>query len=48
VPTSFLVHRLEQSRVVRTGRMEYFDGPVLGVLAWVTDISESVAEEPAE
>jgi hypothetical protein len=48
VPTSFLVHRLEQSRVVRTGRMEYFDGPVLGVLAWVTDISESVEEEPAE
>ena len=48
MPTSYLVHRLEQSRVVRTGRMEYFDGPVLGVLAWVTDISESVAEEPAE
>jgi hypothetical protein len=48
VPTSFLVHRLEQSRVVRAGRMEYFDGPVLGVLAWVTDISDSVAEEPAQ
>jgi hypothetical protein len=48
VPTSFLVHRLEQSRVVRTGRMEYFDGPVLGVLAWVTDISDTVAEEQAE
>jgi hypothetical protein len=48
VPTSFLVHRLEQSRVVRTGRMEYFDGPVLGVLAWVTDISDTVTEEQTE
>jgi hypothetical protein len=47
-PTSFLLHRLEQSRVVRTGRMEYFDGPVLGVLAWVTDISDTVAEEQME
>jgi hypothetical protein len=47
VPTSFLVHRLEQSRVVRTGRMEYFDGPVLGVLAWVTDISDR-SRRPAE
>lgn len=46
--TSFLVHRLEQSRVIRTGRMEYFDGPVLGVLAWVTDVSEAVTEEPPE
>jgi hypothetical protein len=48
VPASFLVHRLEQSRVVRTGRMEYFDGPVLGVLAWVTDISDTVTQEQAE
>ena len=47
-PTGFLVHELVQSRVVRTGRMEYFDGPVLGVLAWVTDISETVAERPLE
>lgn len=42
-PTSFLVHRLEQSRVVATGRMEYFDGPVLGVLAWISDISDRFA-----
>lgn len=47
-PTGFLVHELVQSRAVRTGRMEYFDGPVLGVLAWVTDISETVAERPVE
>ena len=47
-PTGFLLHRLAQSRVVRTDRMEYFDGPVLGVLAWVTDISETVAEGPVE
>ena len=48
VPTSFLVHRLEQSRAVRAGRMEYFDGPVLSVLAWITDISDAVAEEPVQ
>lgn len=45
--TSFLVHRLEQSRVVATGRMEYFDGPVLGVLAWISDISDRFAEAQA-
>jgi len=47
-PRAFLVHRLEQSRPVRSGRMEYFDGPVLGVLAWVSDISDTVVEEPPE
>ena len=26
--------------------MEYFDGPVLGVLAFITDISDTVDEEP--
>ena len=46
-PSAFLVHRLEQSRPVRSGRMEYFDGPVLGVLAWVSDISDTVVE-PAD
>jgi hypothetical protein len=46
-PSSFLVHRLEQSRSVRSGRMEYFDGPVLSVLAWISDISDTVpAEQP--
>jgi hypothetical protein len=48
LPSSFLIHRLEQSRPVRTGRMEYFDGPVLGVLAWVSDISDTVVVEPTE
>jgi len=42
LPSGFLVHRLEQSRPVRTGRMEYFDGPVLGVLAWVTEVTDQV------
>jgi len=37
-PASFLVHNLEQSRQVRSGRMEYFDGPVLGVLVFITSI----------
>lgn len=37
-PASFLVHKLEQSRQVRSSRMEYFDGPVISVLAWITTI----------
>lgn len=36
VPTSFLIHKLKQSRQVKSQRMEYFDSPVLGVLAWIT------------
>ncbi len=36
VPTSFLIHNLKQSRQVKSKRMEYFDSPVLGVLAWIT------------
>jgi len=40
VPAGFLVQRLEQSRSIRTGRMEYFDGPVLGVLAWISKVSD--------
>jgi len=35
-PTSFEVHKLQQRRQVRTDRMEYFDGPVIGVLAYIT------------
>lgn len=38
VPDAFRVYRLDQTRQVRTGRMEYFDGPVLGVLAWITRV----------
>lgn len=41
-PDSFRVYRLRQSRQVRTGRMEYFDSPVLGVLVYISDV------EPAE
>ena len=37
-PTSFLVHALEQSRQVKSNRMEYFDGAVLSVLAWITSV----------
>lgn len=39
-PSSFLVHELKQRRQVRTGRMEYFDGPVFGVLAYITEVAE--------
>ena len=37
-PSSFRVHSLKQSRQVKSGRMEYFDGPVLGVLAFITPV----------
>lgn len=47
-PSGFLVHRLEQSRPVRSGRMEYFDSPVLGVLAWVTDMGDSINPATAD
>jgi len=43
--TGFLVHEFEQNRQVRSARMEYFDGPVVGVLAWITSIPlEDTAE----
>lgn len=47
VPAAFRVHRLQQRRQVRTGRLEYFDTPVLGVLALITDVSHllTVTEE---
>lgn len=38
---AYYVFPIRQSRQVRTGRMEYFDSPVLGVLAWVTEIELS-------
>jgi hypothetical protein len=44
-PSKFLVHGLEQSRQVRSGRMEYFDGPVIGVLAWIMSIPLAEAGE---
>ncbi|MDX1379693.1 MAG: CsiV family protein [Xanthomonadales bacterium] len=44
-PDAFDIHRLEQTRQVRLRRMEYFDGPVLGVLAWITRVSASTGEE---
>jgi len=36
--SAFQVHELRQSRQIRTGRMEYFDSPVLGALLWVSEI----------
>ena len=44
LPDAFDVYRLEQSRQVRLRRMEYFDGPVLGVLAWITPVTESAGD----
>jgi hypothetical protein len=34
----YRIHRLQQSRQVKSGRMEYFDSPVIGVLAYLTRI----------
>ena len=48
VPAAFRVHHIEQSRPVRSGRMEYFDGPVLGVLVWLSDISDTIVEQETE
>jgi hypothetical protein len=45
-PSSYRVHELKQSRQVRSGRLEYFDGPVLGVLALITVIQGDSEEEP--
>ena len=45
-PPAFRVHSLEQSRQVKSGRMEYFDGPVLSVLAFITPIRISDSESP--
>lgn len=39
------VHELLQSRQVRSGQMEYFDGPVIAVLAWITAIPLADPEE---
>lgn len=46
LPSSFLVQNLQQSRQVKTGRMEYFDGPVLSVLAFITSIEAEGGETP--
>jgi hypothetical protein len=46
VPSAFLVHGLQQSRQVKTRRMEYFDGPVLSVLAFITSIKVETRDPP--
>ncbi len=47
-PSSFLIHTLKQSRQVKSQRMEYFDSPVLGVLAWITpfELEDELETEP--
>lgn len=45
-PELFRVYELKQRRQVRTGRMEYFDTPVLGVLAFITSIEPETGESP--
>lgn len=44
-PSSFLVFNLTQSRQVKTGRMEYFDSPVVGLLAYISRIEPEQAED---
>ncbi|MEJ2400971.1 MAG: CsiV family protein [Xanthomonadales bacterium] len=45
VPTAFRVYALEQNRQVKTGQVEYFDGPVLSVLAYITAIETEPAAD---
>jgi hypothetical protein len=44
-PDAFEVHKIQQRRQVRTDRMEYFDGPVIGVLAYITTFDMESAIE---
>lgn len=41
----YRIHRLQQSRQVKTARMEYFDSPVIGVLAYLTRIEAEETQE---
>ena len=45
-PSAFLVHTLQQSRQVKTARLEYFDGPVLSVLAFISSIQSDSVDTP--
>ena len=45
VPTAFRVFDMEQNRQVKTGQVEYFDGPVLSVLAYITAIEPETTED---
>ncbi len=46
-PSSFLVHSLKQSRQVKSRRLEYFDGPVLSVLAYISPVELEPSEDQA-
>ena len=45
---AWVVHKLSQSRQVRTNKYEYFDGPTFAVLAMITRIDPLTAEEQQE
>jgi hypothetical protein len=45
VPSAFLVFDMEQNRQVKTGQVEYFDGPVLSVLAYITAIEPEPGDD---
>ena len=47
-PEAFLVHSLKQSRQVQILDMEYFDGPVIAVLALVTRVSAASDQDELE
>lgn len=44
-PPLLRLHRLQESRQIKTDQIHYFDGPYLGVLARVTSIADQ-ADEP--
>lgn len=44
-PSAFRVFDMRQRRQVRTGQVEYFDSPVLGVLAYFTELEPEAEED---
>lgn len=45
--TAFRIHRIAQRRQIQTEEVEYFDGPVIGVLAFVTGYDVPVENDIA-
>lgn len=44
---AFRIHRIEERRQVKTEQMEYFDGPVIGILALVTGFDVIASDSEA-
>jgi hypothetical protein len=46
--TAFKIHRINQRRQVKTEQVEYFDGPVIGIIAYITgfDVEPDLTSPP--